>query len=317
MATDDLGVWLEAQRFSGAGARSRQSAGWRAFTVTPLVVDFGRLLRLKNPCYLCCSYTWPHCLMALMDIWKVSTQELAHIVTALYDICLPNVGPKDLRSTICAIGTKTIILVRNEQEVYEEYSQKTVIRPIVNITGTKSSCITENLKEEKLRVFAAVFSDTESSEEDSKSNSDQEENENEEQLKTGLKQFLSSVQERRQQRKSGQENGDLSCTAIGIEARIVAALSYVRSAMKSGDRVVQLMLLSTRKRYRGCGVGHYLMQRNPASAVISFFTVLMSVFTCLGIPASIQGLVCKTDKQIDTRNDILSLHYNVLYGIDS
>ncbi|XP_078068138.1 uncharacterized protein LOC144493110 [Mustelus asterias] len=209
-------------------------------------------------------------------ITEIPTQELAHTVTALYDICLPNIGPEDLRSTICAIGTKTIILMRNEQEVYEEYNQKTVTMPIVDVTDTKSPCMTDNLKEEKLGVFSAVFSDTESSEEESKSNSDQEENENEEQLKTGLKHFLSSVQKRRQQRKGGQENNDLPYAAIGIEARIVAALSYVRSITKSGDRVVQLMLLSTRKRYRGCGVGHYLMQILQDPAVVGKYDAIVT-----------------------------------------
>uniref|UniRef100_UPI00398EC566 uncharacterized protein n=1 Tax=Pristiophorus japonicus TaxID=55135 RepID=UPI00398EC566 len=224
MAMDDPSVWLEPERFSGAG-----QSGRRAFTASPLVVDFHRLLGLKNA--------------TGRLIAGVPIQELAHTVTALYDICLPNNGPEDLRSTICAIGTKTIVLVRDEKEVFEEYNRKTLTRPTLDIPGTKSSATTEDIKEENL-----------------------EDNEHEVQLEAGLKPFLSSVQERRQQRQSGQENGDLPYTAIGMEARIVAALSYVRSVMKSGDRVVQLTLLSTRKRYRGCGVGKYLLQilRDPA-----------------------------------------------------
>ncbi|XP_007902871.1 uncharacterized protein si:dkeyp-50b9.1 isoform X1 [Callorhinchus milii] len=257
MAADGVKPRLAPEQFSGPARPRHPGEQQRVFTAVPFIVDFHRLLHLKN---------------AAKFITGVSNQELVHTVTALYDVCLPNIGPEDLGATICARGTKTIILARDEKEVCEEY-MKIARTSLVDIPDTKLSNQDE---EEKPGLFSEVFSDSESIEEESETESDKELNEQEEKLKAGVKHFLKSVKKRRHQRYTMKENSNIPLTAIGMESRIVAAMSYERSVTKSGDRVVQLTLLSTRKRYRGCGVGRYLLQVLKDPAVVGKYDALLA-----------------------------------------
>nr|XP_033798791.1 uncharacterized protein LOC117359684 [Geotrypetes seraphini] len=233
---------LPAQSFCCSRKSNLRSAS--EFTAIPFCVEFQRLLRQKKPDII---------------IPGISVQDLLYIVVALYDVYLPNIGVEDLQACICARGAKTTVLIRDELEVVDEYKQKAS-------DNGKSDCsttIVENFfikKEEKEKswMLSAIFSDSESSDEDNEIESIKEDKER---FNTDMKKFITCVQERRKQRNQMQDTGaSISPQSIGIESRIVAAMTFQRSVLKSKEVVVRLLLLSTRKRYQHSGAGHYMVE---------------------------------------------------------
>ncbi|MEE6499686.1 hypothetical protein FKM82_003551 [Ascaphus truei] len=163
----------------------------------------------------------------------VSSRELLNVVMALYDVCLPGIGVEDVRANVCARGSKTILLLRDQQEVLKEYQEKfshpssrvSSDKPCADLPSNKQD-EEEEEEEESAGMFATVFSDSESSEEDEEeeSESDQEESER---FKSSVHDFLALVTKRRFQRTQSQPTSD----SVGIECCIVAALTYQRSAL--------------------------------------------------------------------------------------
>ncbi|MGH0123693.1 UNVERIFIED_CONTAM: hypothetical protein FKN15_028924 [Acipenser sinensis] len=138
------------------------------------------------------------------------------------------------------------------REVLEEYRQ----RPLShreNETIPQQPADTRD--EEHPRRFSLAFSDTEGSLEEVEESGEDSDREDWERFNGGVNEFLLKVIDRRVQRRKAQENREILPSAIGIESRIVAAATYELKRLKSGEKVLQLALLSTRKRYRGCGMG--------------------------------------------------------------
>ncbi|XP_078525908.1 uncharacterized protein LOC144798761 isoform X2 [Lissotriton helveticus] len=260
MASDKVAFKLPAQCFSRSG--NVKAGRPKCFTVTPICVEFERLLKQKKPDSI---------------IPGVSSYELLNIVVALYDVCLPAIGLEDLRANICARGAKTFLLIRDEQEVLEEYRQKVSAENQTDpIVSSVEQPTTEEEESERPGMFSFVFSDSESSDEEDESETESD-SEEKERFSTSLKEFLACVKQRALQRRQLQD----ACTTsshldIGIESRIVAAMTYQRSTLNSKERVIKLSLLSTRKRYRGYGVGQYIVKLLQDPSLVGLYDAIVT-----------------------------------------
>ncbi|XP_073459904.1 uncharacterized protein [Aquarana catesbeiana] len=245
MSSEQLFCTLPVQTFTRRKHGDARKLTFSAFSVG---VEFYRLLKPGSATII------PH----------VSNWDLLNTVIALYDVCLPDIGVENLRSTVCAQGAKTILLLRDHQEVLKEYQDNFWPK------GPPKPSPTESKNEEEYEsTFSAVFSDPESSEEEDDSDSDQEESKR---FHSSLEEFLSSLTERRHQRRQS----NFTIEAIGFECCIVAALTYKKSASKSKEKIIEVCLLSTRRRYRGCGAARYMLQLLKDVSLVGFYDAIVT-----------------------------------------
>ncbi|XP_040185043.1 uncharacterized protein LOC120917656 [Rana temporaria] len=247
MSSEQLFCTLPVQTFT---RRKHSDARKLTFSAFSVGVEFYRLLKPNSATII------PH----------VSNWDLLNTVIALFDVCLPDIGVEVLRSTVCAQGAKTILLLRDHQEVLKEYQDnlwpKGPPKPKPSPTESKN-------EEENESTFSAVFSDSESTEEEDDSDSDQEESKR---FHSSLEEFLSSLTERRHQRRQP----NFTIEAIGFECCIVAALTYKKSASKSKEKIIEVSLLSTRRRYRGCGAARYMLQLLKDVSLVGFYDAIVT-----------------------------------------
>ncbi|XP_020611801.1 uncharacterized protein LOC110050239 isoform X2 [Orbicella faveolata] len=90
--------WKMPSRFSFYSAKSK-----RKIRVKPYLIEFKRLLE-----------------SSITAVEGVSNQELLHAVVALYDNCLPEITPEVLYPTVCGKWAKTLLLLRDFQDVLRE-----------------------------------------------------------------------------------------------------------------------------------------------------------------------------------------------------
>ncbi|XP_032241531.1 uncharacterized protein LOC116620093 isoform X2 [Nematostella vectensis] len=99
--------------------------------------------------------------------------------------------------------------------------------------------------------FDGIFSDSEGEAVES-----EEEDDDEEDYSTGVDDFIAAALERKGQVHQGIVNRD----TVGIESVLIGAATYERCYSNPREKVVQLSLLSMRKRYRKCGLGKRLIE---------------------------------------------------------
>ncbi|XP_069509864.1 uncharacterized protein [Ambystoma mexicanum] len=259
MALDKVAFSLPVQCFSSSG--NVKAGRPKCFSAVPVCLEFQRLLKQKNSDSI---------------VPGVSNRDLLNIVVALYDVCLPDIGLEDLQANVYARGAKTIILVRDEQEVLEEYRQRVSSDRDKDRADPSGDHPTgEEEEDERPGMFSFVFSDSESSdEEEDETESDGEEDEH---FSAGLKDFLVRVKARGRQRRLLQDSrGAVSPMDIGIESRIVAAMTYQRTALNSKEKVIQLSLISTRKRYRGYGVGQHIVKMLQDPSLVGLYDAIVT-----------------------------------------
>ncbi|XP_077311527.1 uncharacterized protein LOC143930791 isoform X2 [Lithobates pipiens] len=245
MSSEQLFCTLPVQTFTRKKHGVARKLTFSAFSVG---VEFYRLLKPDSTTII------PH----------VSNWDLLNTVIALYDVGLPDIGVENLRSTVCAQGAKTILLLRDHQDVLKEYQDNFWPK------GPPKPSPTEPKNEEEYEgTFSAVFSDPESSEEEDDSDSDQQESKR---FHSSLEEFLSSLTERRHQRRQP----NFTIEAIGFECCIVAALTYKKSASKSKEKIIEVSLLSTRRRYRGCGAARYMLQLLKDVSLVGFYDAIVT-----------------------------------------
>nr|XP_014351555.1 PREDICTED: uncharacterized protein LOC102351527 isoform X2 [Latimeria chalumnae] len=246
MAAESMMFQFPAVSFSRSGNKQQWIAS--PFKVVPYCLEFHRILRSSKTANI---------------ILETSNQDVLNTIIALYDVCLPEIGAEELWNTVCAKEAKTIVLIRDKQEVLKEYQCQVNKAPQRRESSTDTSELEteEDTEEGEEGMFSLAFSDTESSEEESSSESGTESDREERaRFNAGAQQFITSVMERRQERRAAKEASTISLTSIGIECQIVGAVTYLPAVMKSGEKVVKVTLLSTRKRYRKCGVGRYMLE---------------------------------------------------------
>ncbi|KAM5138867.1 uncharacterized protein ACMZJ9_017369 isoform 3-T3 [Mantella aurantiaca] len=194
MSSEGIFCTLPAQTFTRRKDGDTRKPTFRAFS---LGVEFNRLLRQDSATII------PH----------VSNWDLFNTIIALYDVCLPDIGIENVRSTVCTQGAKTILLLRDHQEVLKEYQGNFWPEGPVK-TYPKES----NNEEESGSTFSAVFSDPESTDEEGDSDSDR----------------------------------------------------------KSKEKIIEVSLLSTRRRYRGCGAARYILQLLKDVSLVGFYDAIVT-----------------------------------------
>ncbi|XP_022783132.1 uncharacterized protein LOC111323938 isoform X2 [Stylophora pistillata] len=97
MAVNSI-CWKMPSRFRFYSAKSK-----RKVRVQPYLIEFNRLLE-----------------SSITAIEGVSNEDLLHAVVALYDICLPEITPEVLYPTVCGKWEKTIVLLRDFQDLLLE-----------------------------------------------------------------------------------------------------------------------------------------------------------------------------------------------------
>ncbi|KAM8945942.1 uncharacterized protein RCH25_049309 [Pelodytes ibericus] len=257
MASDKVTCILPTHTFLRIGSDEQEKP--LPFSAFPLCVDFHRILKQKTDSVFQGVCKW----------------DLLHIVIALYDVCLPDIGVETLRENICASGAKTILLLRHPQDVLKEYQENRTVPSTVpsnpDHSDTSSVSFVSDGEEEveRVRMYASVFSDSESSEEESESETDREESTR---FRSRAQDFLNGVAERRQQRSQSKPTQE----AVGVESCLVAALTYHHAALKSKEKIIDLCLLSTRRRYRCCGVGTYMLKVLKDESVVGFYDSIVT-----------------------------------------
>ncbi|XP_062318845.1 uncharacterized protein si:dkeyp-50b9.1 isoform X1 [Osmerus eperlanus] len=217
------------------------------FTAQPLRVNFHELLGSIDAPEL---------------VTQVNNLDVLRAVVALFDVSLPDVGPQDVHDTVNSHGAHTIILLRQPADVLEEYRSRTPPSPR---RETGIPLLPSLVKRNREGSFSQVFSESEDSSEES--SEEREEGEATtpprsawEVFCLGLEDFLSETLQRRALRDNPEDNRQIPPAAVGVESLIVAAATFELKTLASGDKVLQLSLMATRKRYRNCGVGRYIIE---------------------------------------------------------
>ncbi|XP_022250621.1 uncharacterized protein LOC106466848 isoform X2 [Limulus polyphemus] len=139
--------------------------------------------------------------------------------------------------------------------------------------STPSTCESVKLPNSGLNTpcespFFDVFSD---SEDGTDSNSEIEEEEDLDDFSRGLQVFLKAAA----LRKRGRRAGSIDITQVGMENRVMAAATFQKNYRIPGSKVVSLILLSVRKKFRKCGLGNFLLEKLKSPSVVGPYDALV------------------------------------------
>ncbi|XP_076352685.1 uncharacterized protein LOC143248137 [Tachypleus tridentatus] len=127
------------------------------------------------------------------------------------------------------------------------------------------SCGSDNRNEYS---FSDVFSDSENERD---INSDTEEEVGIDDFSRGLQIFFNAAAQRKHERR----NKSLEGAQMGMENRVMAAATYKKNYRIPGSKIVSLMLLSVRKKYRKCGLGNFLLKKLKSPSVVGPYDALV------------------------------------------
>ncbi|KAK2144981.1 hypothetical protein LSH36_713g01000 [Paralvinella palmiformis] len=213
-------------------------------TVTPVLLDFRRILQSKS---------------SVEVVPGVPNEELLHSVIGLYNTSLSEMTPDVLYTSVCDKRARTIILLQSVADAVGEYNARK--KDATDGNGENPSL--DEDKEDSYTVegstpgfFAGVFSDQDTgyseSEEDGEDDSEEEDD-----YSRGVRTFLRNAHRRRHDINSAKE--PLTMKHIGIEHRIVGVATYEKTYCKPGEKIIHLTLITVRKKFRKAGIGKYLL----------------------------------------------------------
>lgn len=261
--------------------------------ITAIMVDFSRLIQSKTS----------------VDVVKgVSNRDLLHAAVALYDVSLSDMTPDVLYCSVCDKSARTVLLLRDIDGTLQDMEARHQKR--MSTTSDSTSLSIENSskpdqlvtepasdtmssdeadktesdedcfqpEENKPCTFADVFSDTEEEEEEEEDNEgdnegEEAEEEEEEDFSKGMHSFLRNIANKRK-RLSNQKT-PLTRDDVGIENRLVAAMTFEKKFVKTSDTIVHLTLLAVRQRFRKCSIGKYLVQQLKTASVVGRFDAVV------------------------------------------
>ncbi|XP_014004625.1 uncharacterized protein [Salmo salar] len=212
---------------------------------------------------------------------QVDNTDILCSVVALFDVSLPVVGPRDVHDTVHSHGTHTIILLRQQSDVLVEYRSRTPPSFRGEPVSSPVPAVVNGHRESEGR-YLQVFSESE----DSSDSSDDHEEVKEcteprsasawETFCMGLEEFLARARERRAQREAPGDEQQILPTAVGAESLIVGAAAYKLKTLSTGEKVLQLSLMATRKRYGNCGGGHHIIELLKTQSVCGAYDAFLS-----------------------------------------
>jgi len=269
-------VYLSSVDFPQVSSRKKDDT-IASISAHPVVVDFDKLLRSGT---------------AKENIFpNIPNIDLLHAVASLYNVALSEVTDDVIYPTIFETWSRTILLVRSvkqsEQSLYQNLLDscnepakpeplKEICKKVLNSSNTNGpqgdlsnqSNVTDPLKEnDDVNPYSLVFSD-----DDESVNNDEEEGPDAvERFMVTFTDFLGSVKERKK-RKNDIKNRllendnstiekEMLQRSIGIEDRLIGALTYERSYEKPGCKLLHLTLMAVRKKYQKYGCGSYMVKQ--------------------------------------------------------
>ncbi|TRY93630.1 hypothetical protein DNTS_029701 [Danionella cerebrum] len=227
----------------------------------PIIVNFHEVLQSKDDSTI---------------LQTIKNEDVLRAVVALFDTSLPDVGPKDIHSTVHYPGVHTVIVTRDHADVLEEYS-----RPLRKHGGTLTPSKTPTSLDPAHTMLKELYSDSEDNSEEESSSEDASTDSHSdrwswEQFREGLQELVSGAKERKERRRVRGEDGKIPPSAVGVESLIVAAACYELKTLTSGNKVLQLSLLAVRKHYRHRGIGRYILELLKAQSIVGQYETLIA-----------------------------------------
>ncbi|XP_035275098.1 uncharacterized protein si:dkeyp-50b9.1 isoform X1 [Anguilla anguilla] len=204
---------------------------------------------------------------------EVENRDILSAVVALFDVSFPELGTDEIYDIVSSPDSQTIVLLRSHTDVLEEYRGREPTEP-PGITPPPAE--SRDGESEKGR-FCEVFSESDDSSDEAGDSAEPAQDRSEwEKFSSGVTEFLVNVGERRATRNRLNWEQEIPPSAVGAESLIVAAATYKLRRLEIGEKVLELSLLTTRRRYRKCGVGSYIVELLKSPAVCGPYDVLLA-----------------------------------------
>ncbi|CAK8688749.1 unnamed protein product [Clavelina lepadiformis] len=221
--------------------------------ISPVIVDFGRLLQGQSK-------------LAEEVIPGIPNTDLLHAAANLYGVSLSEVTDDIIYPTLLEKWSKTLLMIRDQDESVEKMKRNLKLRK-ENLSANDSSFVSSSETRRTLQErnndmkkveaderFVSIFSDSDTSDDDEEVEDDN--------FMSGVEKFFQNVDERKQVRERWMQSDQKdSFPTLGIENRLVGCMSFERSYEKPGQRVLQLTLIAVRRKYRGRGIGQFMMKQ--------------------------------------------------------
>ncbi|XP_065834268.1 uncharacterized protein [Oscarella lobularis] len=231
-------------------------------SVTPALVSFRRMIVDKD--------------FDGTAVDGVANRELLHAVAALYDQSLPDVTRDIIYTHICKPSSRSVLFIRDAQGAIREASERGCKRKVSDFPDddvtSKETENGANDDEDSKSLFDDVFSDSDDEEQEDEEEEDDDDEEESEDFSNGCEDFVRAVKRRRRLR----QKGTFTQESVGIESRLAAAASYERLVGKEDDGIIQLSLISVRKRFRKRGLGKRLINMIKDPTVMGSFKCIIA-----------------------------------------
>ncbi|XP_002120688.2 uncharacterized protein LOC100181199 [Ciona intestinalis] len=219
--------------------------------VCPIIVDFERLLKGGHKNYE-------------KIIPGVPNTDLLHVAASLYGVTLSEVTDDIIYPTMCGKWSRTLLMLRDEEQSLQHLMKTTHKRIATNVNPTPNDASNDS------DDAPNIFSDDESSDEDEDFDDD---------FVSGIPGFLAEVQTRKehlaQLHEKKIDRADEYRKYLGVEHRLIGCSTFERSYEKPGQRVLQLTLVGVRKKYRGVGVGGFMMKQLHDATITGGYDVIV------------------------------------------
>ena len=184
-------------------------------------------------------------------------RDLIHSVCALYDNSLPDIGASPIYDCICAHKAYTILVVKQNEPDQDPAEDVEADTQTIYASTDCLATLEENL-EEPGSLFKEVFSDFDEESEES------DEDEDSEDFTIGLKSFLDAN----------------SSSRMDITKNLVACATlqktYTHQLPNQDEWILDLELMSVRKKYRGYSIGKYLISTIQNRGIVGGFDAIVT-----------------------------------------
>ncbi|KAI1890076.1 hypothetical protein AGOR_G00169490 [Albula goreensis] len=254
-------------RLETVAFKPRRSGSRSEFTAQAIRVNFHDVLQLSDSPAL---------------VPQVENKDILSVVVALFDVSFSEMDPEEIYDIVSSPEAQAIVLLRHPTDVLEEYKSRESkgVRPSHAPPPAQSKDSVPDVGR-----FSEVFSDSDSEDSrDSTDSTDEAEDSAEstdkrlewETFSSDVEEFLSKVRERRAVRHSWKQEQEILPTAMGAESLIVGAAVYRLRRLETAEKVLQLSLLATRRCYRNCGVGRYIVELLKTPALCGPYEVFLA-----------------------------------------
>jgi predicted N-acetyltransferase YhbS len=196
--------------------------------------------------------------------------DIFHSMAALYATALPDMELEAIYGCLDKPSHSVIVVATDEavMSYRKKHGEPNPIRRTMTNKGTPSLEEVSNDGDNHIiddgdidgGYYCNIFSDSE----DEGGEGDGEEEE------VGVhdierEEYVKRVMERRQ-----------SNTLIGLEDKLIGCVTFMRLSSKPGESSVQILLLSVRHRWRGYGVGEYLLSMTKDPSIVGHYDIILT-----------------------------------------